>query len=451
MKLTFYGGAKIVTGANHLLDTGKIKILVDCGLFQGSRFAETLNYEKFSYDPKEIDYLLLTHAHADHVGRVPKLYREGFRGKIFAVYPTIDLTKVSMPNSLSLIRDEAKEDGHEPLFHEEDLINSLLLMHGVDYGQTIDLDKDTKAVFKNAGHILGSSIVEIIHKDTKICFSGDLGNPPNLLLNDPDIPNADYVVVESAYGGRMHEGRKERRAILEKVIDETVVCGGTLMIPVFALERTQEILYELNGLFLEKLLPNVPIFLDSPLGIGLTGVYENYPNYFNSSTQKLINSGDDVFNFPQLRLTNTVDASKAINKVQGPKVIMAGSGMSNGGRILHHESRYLSDSQSAIMFVGYQVENSLGRHILDGAKKVKIYGQTIPVNCKVIAVGGYSGHADQKFLLEWLEKADSKWKIKNVFVVQGELKSEEILAAKIKEKLKLEAVVPSLGDSFELK
>lgn len=451
MRLAFYGGAKTVTGANHLLDTGKIKILIDCGLFQGSRFAETLNYEKFPYNPEEIDYLLLTHAHADHVGRVPKLYNEGFRGKIFAVHPTIDLTKVSMPNSLSLIRDEAKEDGHEPLFREEDLINSLLLAQGVDYGQTIDLDKDTKAEFKNAGHILGSSIVEITHKNTKICFSGDLGNPPNLLFDDPDTPSADYVVVESAYGGRVHENRKERRAILGKIIDETVVRGGTLMIPVFALERTQEILYELNGLFLEKLLPNVPIFLDSPLGISLTGVYENYPDYFNSSARKLINGGDDVFSFPQLHLTNTVDKSKAINKIQGPKIIMAGSGMSNGGRILHHESRYLADPQSAIMFVGYQVENSLGRRILGGAKKVKIYGQTIPVNCKVVAIGGYSGHADQKFILEWLAKADSNRKIKNVFIVQGELKSEETLAEKIKEKLKLEVSTPSLGDSFELK
>ena len=441
----------MVTGANHLLEIDNLKILVDCGLFQGSRFAEFLNYDKFPYNPKDIDYVLLTHSHADHVGRLPKLYREGFRGKVLALNPTIDLVKVSMPNSLALIRDEALKDGHEPLFREEDLINSIFLYHGVDYGKEVPLNENVIARFLNAGHILGSAIVEVKYGDLKICFSGDLGNPPSPLLDDPEnIVDPDYLVVESAYGGRIHEDRKERRDILAKVIDETVAKGGTLLIPSFALERTQEILYELNGLLLEKSIPDVPIFLDSPLAIELTRVYEDYLDYFNSKAQKLIKSGDDIFNFPQLRMTRTTEESKQINNVKGPKVIIAGSGMSNGGRILHHEARHLSDPNSAILFIGYQVEKSLGRHILEGAKHVTIFGQSVPVNCKVIAIGGYSGHADQKFILEWINKANSNHKLKEVFIVQGEIDSANTLAAKIKEELSIEAKVPSQGDSFDI-
>ena len=451
MKLTFYGGAKIVTGANHLLEVGDLKILVDCGLFQGSKFAEFLNYEKFSYDPKEIDYVFLTHSHADHVGRIPKLYREGFRGKVLALPPTIDMVKVVMPNSLALIREEALRDDHEPLFREEDLINSMLLFQGIEYEKEVPLATDTTVEFLNAGHILGSAMVEIKHQGQKIPFSGDLGNPPSPLLNDPaDINGADYLVIESAYGGRIHEDREERRTILAKVVDDTVAKGGTLMIPSFALERTQEILYELNGLFLEKSIPNVPIFLDSPLAIELTRVYEDYLTYFNSKAQKLISSGDDIFSFPQLKLTRSSDESKSINKVLGPKVIIAGSGMSNGGRILHHEARYLPDPNSAVLFIGYQVEKSLGRQVLEGAKNVTIFGAHIPVNAKVVAIGGYSGHADQKFILDWISKGNASHKIKKVFVVQGEIESATALADKIKQNLGIEAIVPSQADSFEL-
>ncbi len=441
----------MVTGANYLLDTGKLKILVDCGLFQGSRFAEYLNYEPFPYNPKEINFVLLTHSHADHVGRLPKLYREGFRGKVLALPPTIELVKVSMPNSLALIRDEASRDGHEPLFREDDLINSILLFQGVNYGQEIKLDNYTKVKFKNAGHILGSAMIEIETSGKKILFSGDIGNSPSPLLNDPDeIDNADYLVVESAYGSRIHENKKERRNMLAKVIDETVARGGTLLIPSFALERTQEMLYELNRFFLEKSIPNAPIFLDSPLAIELTEVYKNYLDYFNSNAQKFIRSGDDIFNFPDLRLTRSTDESKEINNVKGPKVIIAGSGMSNGGRILHHEARYFPDPNSAILFIGYQVEKSLGRQVLDGAKNVTIFNQNIPVNCHIQAIGGYSGHADQKYILNMISRANKKHPIQKIFVVQGELDSAIALGNKITEDLGVKSIVPSQEDSYEL-
>ena len=441
----------MVTGANYLLETGYSKILIDCGLFQGSRFAEFLNYENFPYKPEEIDYVVITHGHADHVGRLPKLYKEGFRGTVIATHPTIDIAKASMPNGLALIMDEAKDDGHEPLFREEDLINVLLLSRGVNYGESIDLDKNTKLTLRDAGHILGSAIVEIESGGKKICFSGDLGNPPSPLLVHPFyIQNPDYLVMESAYGDRIHENREERRSILEKIIDETVSKGGTLLIPSFALERTQELLYELNGLFLEKSIPNVPIFLDSPLAIKLTEVYENYLDYLNDKARALIKSGDDIFNFPQLILTRSTPESKNINNVKGPKVIIAGSGMSNGGRILHHEARYLPDPKSALLFVGYQAENSLGRRILEGAKEVSIFRQVIPVKCKIHNIGGYSGHADQNFILEWVGKANEGGRLKKVFIVEGEANPAKVLAGKIKESLRIDAMVPSQGDSVEL-
>lgn len=441
----------MVTGANYLLDTGNLKILVDCGLFQGSRFAEYLNYEKFPYNPKDIDYVLLTHSHADHAGRIPKLYKDGFRGKIIGTHATIELIKAALPNTLALIREEAKRDGHEPLYREDHLINAILLTQGTTYNKDIDLDEFTQAKFLDAGHILGSSMIEITNDGTKICFSGDLGNPPNPLLHDPSLPQAiDYLVMESAYGDRIHEDKEGRKIVLEKIIEETVARGGTLLMPSFAMERTQELLYELNELFLKKSLPKVPIFLDSPLAIEITKVYKSHAEYYNGDALKLINSGDDIFNFPNLVYTKTTDESKNINRIIGPKVIIAGSGMSNGGRILHHEARYLPDPDSALLFIGYQAEGSLGRRILDGQKDVVIFGQKVPVNCKVFAIGGYSGHADQKFILEWIGRIKDTKKLTKVFVVQGETRSSEILAEKIKKDLKIETIVPSQGDKFYL-
>ncbi len=463
MKLIFYGGAKTVTGANYLLDSGEIKILVDCGLNQGFKYSEDMNYEKFAYNPAEINFVFITHSHTDHVGRLPKLFKEGFRGRVIASRPTIDLAKKALPDNLNIITEEAKKEGREPIFGPKDLEGVLDLAEGFDYEAPIDLDGGIKAVLHDAGHILGSSIVEIqfpnqiqnskfkIQNFGKIYFTGDLGNPPTPLLQPPYFPkDADYAVVESAYGSRIHEDRSTRKMILENVIKETLSKGGTLMIPSFAMERTQELLYELNQLVNHNQIPRVPIFVDSPLATKLTEVYKKYHNYFNKTAHHIIESGDDIFNFPGLTFTRTADESKAINNVKGPKIIIAGSGMSTGGRILHHEMRYLSDPNSAILFVGYQVVGSLGRRILDGEKEVKIFGEKILVNCQIRAIGGYSAHADQSMLLKWIQSAASSGNLKKVFMVQGEEDSSMILAEKTKTDLKIDAVVPSQGESFEL-
>ena len=338
MKLIFYGGAKTVTGANYLLDHGDLKILVDCGLNQGSKYSEDMNYEKFAYNPAEIDFVFITHSHTDHVGRLPKLFKEGFRGRVIASRPTADLAKKALPDNLNIITEEAKRGGREPIFELKDLEGVLGLAEGFDYETPIDLGNGTRAVLHDAGHILGSTIVEIDFDDKKIYFTGDLGNPPTPLLQPPYFPkDADYAVVESAYGSRIHEDRSSRKIMLENVIRETLTKGGTLMIPSFAMERTQELLYELNQLVNHNQIPRVPIYVDSPLATNLTEVYKKYPNYFNKTAHHVIESGDDIFNFPGLTFTRTSDESKAINNVKGAKIIIAGSGMSTGGRILHHE------------------------------------------------------------------------------------------------------------------
>ncbi|MDP3697057.1 MAG: MBL fold metallo-hydrolase [Candidatus Taylorbacteria bacterium] len=457
MKLSFYGGVQQVTGSNYLLEKDGLKLLVDCGLFQGSKYAEELNYRAFPYEPKDIDAVFITHSHADHSGRLPKLYKDGFRGKIFATKPTIDLSAIALEDNIDLIKDEARRDGHEPLFKAGDLHQVFLLTRGVEYGEEINLGSDVRVTLHEAGHILGSAIVEINWPDNKtgepktIYFSGDLGNYPVPLLKHYDMPNeADYIVTESTYGDRIHEDNANRKDILRQVIEETVKRGGTVMIPSFAIERTQELLYELNELIEHKHLPRIPIFLDSPLAIKLTKVYKNYEDYFNKKALHDIRSGDDIFNFPGLKLTFSTQESKAINEVRGPKVIIAGSGMSLGGRIIYHELRYLPDPNSTILFVGYQVEGSPGRQILDGKKEIKLLGKHIPVNCSVRVIEGYSAHADQAMLLDWVGKAKKDGNLKKVFVTHGEYHSSSVLSQKIKDKLNVDAVVPAMGDGFEL-
>ena len=452
MKLTFYGGAGVVTGANYLIECSGAKILVDCGLQQGGRMAEKENYEKFAYDPSTIDAVFLTHAHLDHVGRIPKLYKEGFRGKIFATHPTLDLARINLDDSLHILKKEAEGSEQELLFDENDLVEVWKLTHGRPYHEEIKINSNIKVRLNDAGHVLGSSIIEVFlsegdHK-IKIVFSGDLGNPPTPLLRPTEfIGEADYVLVESAYGDRLHEDRSQRKEKLKAIIESAVKSGGTLMIPAFALERTQELLFELNSLVESGRIKRVPIFIDSPLAIKATAIYQKYSDYFNSEAAYLIKSGDDLFNFPGLQFSLTTESSKAINEIPPPKIVIGGSGMSEGGRILHHERRYLPDPKSTLLIIGYQTKNSLGRRLLDGAQEVKMFGEEIQVRAQVKAIGGYSAHADQAGLLKWVGHIKD---VKKVFVVQGEVGPASVLAGKIKNDLGVETEVPQTGQVYEL-
>ncbi len=451
MKIIFYGGARMVTGANYLLESDKgTKILVDCGLFQGSSFCEKRNFEPFPYDVKTIDAVLITHAHIDHTGRLPLLYKAGFRGKIYSTAPTKDFAEELLLDSEHLLNKNAQEKNHPPLYLIDDINKTMALWQIVDYYQKFQL-KDFEIEFYDAGHILGSSFIAISAQGKKIVFSGDLGNIAAPLVKDTDpLPETDYVLIESTYGNRFHEDLKIRKNILEDLIEDTFKDGGALLIPAFAMERTQDLLFELNELVENGRIPRVPIFIDSPLAIKLTSIYKKYSNsdYIDDESLSLIRKGDAIFDFPGLKLSLTSEQSKEINNVKGPKVIIAGSGMSQGGRILHHEMRYLSDPKSAILFIGYQAKDSLGRQILDGAKSVNIFGVEVTVNCRIMSISGYSAHADQKKLIDWLTPV--KLTLKKVFVVQGEEDQSLPLAEKIRDILAVETAVPSIGEEVVL-
>ena len=451
MKLTFVGGARSVTGANYLLETKESKILIDCGLHQGGRVCEKENYDDFPYDLTEIDALFITHAHIDHVGRAPRLYRLGFRGDVFSTEPTKEFAEGLLMDSQDLLSREAIGAGRELLYDDKDINGLMSLWKTTGYHKEILL-KDLKITLFDAGHILGSASIFIEAEGKKIVFSGDIGNAPAPLVRNPEkIEGADYALIESAYGGRLHEDANERRQILEDLIEEAVQSGGTIMIPAFAMERTQEILYELNGLVEAGRIPQIPVFLDSPLAIKLTSIYNKYvnnPEYIDKESMELFKKGDAIFRFPGLEFVLKTEDSKKIIEKGGPKIIIAGSGMSNGGRIVRHEAHHLKDEKNTLLIVGYQAKGSLGRMILDGAKSVRIVGEEVPVRAKVKAIGGYSSHADQDGLLNWLRPMRST--LKKVFIVQGEEDQMVILEKAIKDKLAIEAVIPQIGESIEL-
>lgn len=451
LKLGFFGGVGSVTGANFFLGNEKTKILIDCGLIQGYfKDGKDPNFDAFPYNPAEIDFLFVTHAHADHIGRIGKLVKDGFKGKIISTPATKDLAKIMLDDAIGLMERRFENENGKMMYSREDIFNAFQNWETLDYHQK-NIFGEFEILFKDAGHILGSAIVEVLHLESgkKIIFSGDLGNSPTPLLRDTEkITDADYLVMESVYGDRNHEERDLRKSKLGEIVRKVAKRGGTLIVPVFSLEKTQVFLKELNDLIEDGKVPSVPVFFDSPLGIKLTEVYGKYTDLFNESVQKEISEGDDIFDFPKLRLTLRKQESDGIVKTSGAKVIVASSGMSEGGRITAHEKRFLPDPKNAILFIGYQVAGSLGRRIQEGTKHVTIEGTDVPVRAEVITVSGYSSHKDSNGLMEFVEGTAGK--VQKVFVVMGEPKSCLYLVQKLRDFLEVKAEMPDLNEVIEL-
>lgn len=452
-KITFAGGAQMPTGSNFLLEIGGKKIMIDCGLVQGEKYSIPINSEPFTYDPKSFDMLFVTHGHLDHVGRIPRLIRDGFRGEIVSTSPTREIAELIMLDSMGVLGKEAEHSKIPPLYEEKDVLEAIHLWKTVlEYEKPFVLktsDDDATFIFHDAGHVLGSAIIEIIYKGKKLAFSGDLGNTPSPLMRDTTaLKGVDYLVMESVYGDRNHKDKDKRIEIFKEAVTSTIAKGGTVIIPAFSIERTQEMLLAFNELVEGKQIPEVPVYLDSPLGINITKIYKKYDSWFNENTEKIIKSGDDIFAFKGLVQTPSSEESKGIAGDTRPKVIIAGSGMSNGGRILYHEMKYLPDPNSTIIIVGYQAVNTLGRQIVEKARQVIIHGTTVPINARVVNIHGFSAHKDMDHLVEFV--ASTSETLKKIFVVLGEPKSAYFLGQRLHETYQVPVLVPEKGDIIEL-
>ncbi len=473
MKITFLGATRTVTGSNYLVEAAGKKFLVDCGLWQGKAELEEENYSEFEFNPQEIDFMLLTHAHIDHSGRIPKLYKEGFRNKIYTQKATKDLCAIMLPDSGHIQEQESEwknkkrirkgEKPREPIYTAEEATQCLEIFEPVKYDEIIEITPEIHVRFNDAGHMLGSSIIEVWAKEngkeTKAVFSGDLGNNDIPLLNEPTmIEETDYLVMESTYGSRLHMRNDDKAEIFLDVVSETIDNGGTVVIPSFAVGRTQEILYEIDKLkdirkdeeFRRKYktLMNTPVYVDSPLAISATEVFKENMDLFDDETQAEISKGENPLEFPGLKFTMTTEESKALNADNTPSIIISASGMCDVGRIKHHLKHNLWNPKSTILFVGYQAPGTLGYNIVNGAKTVKIFGEEIAVNARIEYIEGYSGHADQEGLMNFVNSFNKK--PKHIFLVHGEEESQDVLKEKIETETNLPVTIANFGETYDL-
>lgn len=460
MKVIPYGGAKRVTGSCFYVEVRDVRLLIDCGMFQGED--EEKNYEPFPFDPKKIDYLVLTHAHIDHCGRIPLLVKEGFKGKIICTEPTaklsrlmlLDASKVMYENYKTLLKKLARTGRvpREPLYEEYDVLEAMEFFKiRLPYNKDYRLSKGVVLRLRDAGHILGSAFVELdIYEDKKpkrVIFSGDLGNKNKPIVQDPESPSpADYVFIESTYGDRNHKSFEESKQELLEAIRYTIGRGGNLIIPSYALERAQEILYVLREFYEEGKLPRCQIFLDSPLAISITRLFTSHPEFYDRDTYKVFLE-KNPFELPNLIYTKDVEESKAINSISSGAIIIAGSGMLNGGRVLHHLKYNLWREECSIVFVGYQPKGTLGRKIIEGAQTVRIFSEEINVRAKVFTINGFSSHADQSGLLEWLSYTQRP---KKVFLIHGEEEKMKVFGEAIRAELGLSWHIPEEGEVIDL-
>lgn len=474
MKITFLGAARTVTGSNFLVEGAGKKFLVDCGMWQGKAEQEMENDQEFEFNPTDIDFVLLTHAHIDHSGRIPKLYKEGFRNKVYAHKATCDLCALMLPDSGHIQETESEwknrkrmrrgEKPIPPIYTAEEAAKCLEIFEAVQYDKIIEITPEIHVRFNDAGHMLGSSIIEVWvkedDKETKTVFTGDLGNNDIPLLSPLTmIEDTDYLVMESTYGSRLHVKNEQKAEIFLNVVSETLDNGGTVVIPSFAVGRTQEILYELNKLKEEKedeefirkykILMKTPVYVDSPLAISATEVFSDNMDLFDEETKEEMAKGDNPLEFPGLQFTKTADESKALNEDPRASIIISASGMCEVGRIKHHLKHNLWNPKSTILFVGYQAPGTLGYNIVNGAKTVKIFGEEIAVNARIEYIEGYSGHADQELLMNFIYSFIKK--PKHIFLVHGEPESQDILRDKIESDTGVGVTIPEFGETYELK
>lgn len=439
MRVQFYGAAGCVTGSCHILNIRDKNILLDCGMFQGKDESERGN-EKFSFNPQEIDYVILSHAHIDHSGRIPLLYKQGFKGQVICTDATKDLCSVMLPDSghIQEMEFEWKNrkrkrqglDMLEPLYDAKTASMCMSLFTGYPYNEWIELSSFLKIRFKDAGHLLGSAIVEIVYKDNDkdkekvIVYTGDLGNTNIPIIKDPTaIDSADYLIMETTYGDRMHKSISSEFSELSDIIKETFRRGGNVIIPSFAVGRAQEVLYAINNFIESKELQNISVYVDSPLSAESTEIFNKHSDIFDEEALALMRRGENPLKFKGLTFVKSAEESALLNKKLSGAVIISASGMCEAGRIKHHLKHNLWRKECSVVFVGYQAEGTLGRAIVDGARKVKIFGEEIAVNAKIYNFEGLSGHADRKGLLEWVQ--DFKKKPAKILLVHGDKKSQE--------------------------
>lgn len=465
IRLQFLGAVQNVTGSRHLLEANGTKILVDCGLYQERQF-RARNWEPFTCPPESLDAVLLTHAHLDHCGLLPKLVKEGFKGRIYCTPATAEIAQIILLDSAHLQEEDAKykrkrhkREGRkgtypvEPLYTTADVEACFPQFSTVKYKKPIEIGAGVEATFCDAGHVLGSSIIRVKvsqdGQDRTVIFSGDIGRPDRPIVHDPSIvEQADYVLVESTYGDRVHEGPEDTKKLIAEVINSTRQAGGNIIVPSFALERSQELLYYINELLLEKAIPQLPVFLDSPMASRITKVFQNHRELYDEEMTEFMRRNKSPFEFPGLKMAGTSDESKAINHMRGTVMVIAGSGMCTGGRIKHHLVNNITRPENTVMFVGYQAVGTLGRRIVNGEEEVRILGQEYPVNARIARINGFSAHADKEELFEWL--SELKNPPRKLFIVHGESESANKFGDYIREKTGWEVVVPAYQDEVVL-
>jgi metallo-beta-lactamase family protein len=466
MKITFLGAAKTVTGSCFLVETKSTRFLVDCGMFQGNSKIDALNKEEFPFNPADIDYIFLTHAHIDHSGRIPRTFVKGFQGEVITTKATAELCTIMLPDSghiqesenewINRKRARAGKPPVEPLYTYKDAVDSLKLFRSVSYGDVVRINDEIRVRFNDAGHILGSAIIEmwIVEdgEETKIVFSGDLGNSDVPILRDPSvIESADYLVIESTYGNRLHRENEDRVEQFLNIVNETIDKGGNVIIPSFAVGRTQALIYELNKkkeVYDEKLkkLFETPVFVDSPMAISATEVFRRNLDCYDEEAREYVENGDNPLDFPGLIFTRSADESKALNARKESSIIISASGMCDAGRIKHHLKHNLWRKDSTILFVGYQAEGSLGRRLLNGAKKVRLFGEAIGVEARIEMIEGFSGHADKDGILGWIKGFNRM--PKKIFIVHGEENASVELSNEINKLLNIDTIIPNMGESY---